>query len=60
MDIQQALARVVEGQRPRARGDGRGDAADHVRRRHRCADRRLLVALRMKGETIDEIAGAAA
>jgi len=59
MNIQQALAQVVDGQ-----DIGREDMAAVMRQMMsgECTDAQigaLLVALRMKGETIDEIAGAA-
>ncbi len=61
MNIQQALQQLVYGERSLSRdADARGDDDGHDwrsdARTNRCA---LLVALRIRGETIEEITGAA-
>ena len=57
MNIPEALARIVEGNNL-SQDDARGFSANHVWRGD-SADRCLLAALRVKGETAEEIAGAA-
>jgi len=57
--IQDALNELLEGRDPRPRQGARGDGHDHVGRGDARADRRFLVALRLKGETAEEITGCA-
>ena len=56
-----AIGRALDRQRPVARRDGRGRRPDHGRRRRRRRrSAACSIALRAKGETVDELVGAAA